>query len=179
MTCIVGLETKGAVYLGADSFVGSSGYADKAAGSKLFERNGWHVGVSGATRVAGLLEHVFDWPAAPHQTDDAAAVRLANEIGKMIGGDDMCTTSENGQRSLAMELLVVGGGRLYSIGSSLGVHRSRYGYLAAGSGEQWATGALAATSYLPPRDRVLVALKAAARHSPTVAGPFRVVRVRA
>ena len=69
------------------------------------------------------------------------------------------------------------GGRIYTAASNLGVYRSRRGYAAIGSGDQYALGALRATKDQPPRARVLAALRAAASHAPTVAGPFRILRI--
>lgn len=178
MTCIVGIEVPGGVWLGADSFVGSGSYADVCTKSKLFRRAGWYAGVAGSSRVATVLEHIFEWPTAPAVVDDAAVARLAHDIGKALAADDYSATVENGGKSISMEVLVAAGGRLYSIGSACGVHRSRHGYIAAGSGENYALGAVMASKGRPPRERVLAGLRAAARHTPTVCGPFRLVFVR-
>jgi ATP-dependent protease HslVU (ClpYQ) peptidase subunit len=178
MTCIVGLETSEGVLIGADSFVGSSGFADIGAPSKIIRRNGWLVGVSGSSRIATILAHLFPWPKAPARPDDGAVARLSAELGKVLAHDDLCLSNEHGQRTLTMELLVAAGGRLHSIGAALGVFRSRNGYLAAGSGEQYALGSLASTVGQAPKVRALTALRAAALHCPTVRGPFRFSETR-
>lgn len=177
MTCIVGIETPTGAYLGADSFIGSTSYVDSKASAKVFARNGWHIGVAGSARFANLLEHIFEWPVAPKGDDMAAVVRVSVDIAKAASGDDLCFSASTGQRSLESELMLVVGGRIYTSGSNLGVYRSRRGYAAIGSGDQYALGALHATKDQPPRARVLAALRAAASHAPTVAGPFRILRI--
>jgi ATP-dependent protease HslVU (ClpYQ) peptidase subunit len=178
MTCIVGLETKDGAIIGADAFIGGTAYADSKAGAKVFCRNGWHIGVAGSTRFANLLEHVFEWPVAPTSDDAGAVVRVAVDIAKLAAGDDLCFSTSSGQRSLESELMLVVAGRIYTSGSNLGMYRSRRGYAAIGSGDQYALGALHATKDMPPRARVLAALRAAATHTPTVAGPFRILTIK-
>ena len=178
MTCVVGIETKAGAIIGADSFIGSSAYADAKVSAKVYSRNGWTVGVAGSARFANLLEHVFKWPKAPTTDDMGAVVRLAVDIAKAVSGDDLCFSTSSGQRSLESELMIVVAGRIYTSGSNLGVYRSRRGYAAIGSGDQYALGALHATRGQPPRARVVTALRAAAAHTPTVAGPFRILRVK-
>lgn len=162
MTCIVAVETPRRAYIGADAFVGSASYSDVRAGSKLFARNGWHVGVAGSSRLSNVLEHVFEWPAAPSSEDLAAVVRVASDIAKLVADDDMCFSNEGGQRSLSSEVMLAAAGRVYVLGVNLGAYRSRRGYAAIGSGDQYALGALYATKDMPPRARVLVALRASA-----------------
>lgn len=177
MTCIVGVETKTGAYIGADSFIGSATYADSKASAKVFSRNGWTIGVAGSARFANLLEHVFEWPQAPTTDDMGAVVRVAIDIGKAAAADDLCFSASSGQRSLESELMLVAAGHIYTGASNLGMYRSRRGYAAIGSGDQYALGALHATKDQPPRARVLAALRAAAAHASTVTGPFRILRI--
>ncbi len=178
MTCVVGIETKTGAIIGADSFIGSSAYADSKASAKVFSHNGWTIGVAGSARFANLLEHVFEWPQAPKTDDMGAVVRVAIDIGKAAAADDLCFSASSGQRSLESEVMLVAAGRIYTGASNLGMYRSRRGYAAIGSGDQYALGALHATKDHPPRDRVLAALRAAAAHATTVVGPFRILKVK-
>ena len=73
--------------------------------------------------------------------------------------------------------MLVAAGHIYTGASNLGMYRSRRGYAAIGSGDQYALGALHATKDMPPRARVLAALRAAAAHATTVVGPFRILRL--
>lgn len=161
--------------MGADSFYGSVNCGDSLSASKVFLQNGWMVGCAGSARVANLLEHIFKWPRAPRKPDEKAMVHLARSVAKLIAGDDLCLESEDGHKSVASSILVAVGNQLYTINADLSVDRSRHGYQTVGCGSYYASGALAALSKdMPPRDRALAALRAAARHSPGVRGPFHV-----
>lgn len=177
MTCIVGIETTDGAVIGADAFYGSAHYADTRTGSKIVERNGWHIGVAGSSRLSNLLLHAFTWPKAPRRDNTAAVVRVATDIAKMATSDELVASTEGGQKSLASEVMLVIGGHIYTLGRDLGACRSRRGFAAIGSGDQYALGALAVTKAMDPQKRVLTALRAVAALCPTVRAPFKILRI--
>ena len=86
-----------------------------------------------------------------------------------------------GRRAARADLAAVHGtflvgvrGRLFAIYSDYQVAEEALDYMAVGSGEDIALGALYATADLglSPRARMRIALKAAARFKPGVNGPF-------
>jgi ATP-dependent protease HslVU (ClpYQ) peptidase subunit len=175
MTCIVGIETTSGVVMGCDSFTGDHHDSNVMAGPKVFERNGWIVGVAGSSRIANLLEYVFKWPRAPKTDDDGAVVRLALAMVRLLGDDELCCAKDDGEKGLQSTMLVGTGSRLYLLGGDLGVDRSRFGYHAIGGGAAEAQGALAVLPVkMPARDRAFAALRASAKHCSCVRGPFRV-----
>lgn len=178
MTCIVGIETPEGVLLGADSYVGSTSSADTIVGAKILRRNGWLVGIAGSVRVATVLQHLFNWPKAPLRPNDRAVAALASDIAKTLLSDGLAASADGSERTIPMDLLLAGGGRLYSIGCTAGVVRSKSGYLTSGSGDTLALGSLASTVGQDPEIRAMTALRVAAKHCPTVRGPFRLAWAR-
>lgn len=57
MTCIIGLENKGKVYMGADS-ASSNGYSINVSGNpKLFRSGPFLIGFTSSWRMGQLLQH--------------------------------------------------------------------------------------------------------------------------
>jgi len=177
MTCIVAIETRAGVVMGGDSFVGAGTTgADLGAAPKLFRRGGWLCGVAGSSRVANLLEHAMRWPKASPKATEREAVAVARAMAKLLAADEFCVESEEGRTSLYSEIILAACGRAYVVGGDLAVHRSAHGYTAVGCGAPIALGALAVMpAKMPARERVTLALEAAARHSSGVRGPFHVL----
>lgn len=177
MTCIVAIETRSGVVMGSDSFVGAGKYgADVTAAPKIFQRGGWLCGVAGSTRVANLLEHTLKWPRASPSATERDAIVAVRAMTKLLAKDEFCVENEDGRNSLYSEVIIAAGGRAYVVGGDLSVHRSAHGYIAVGCGAPIALGALAVLpATMPARERAMLALDAAARHSSGVRGPFHLL----
>lgn len=184
MTCIVGIEGAGGVWLGADRFIGNGDWiAETLATPKIWSLDiGVAAGCCGDMRSVNVMRHRWKLPAfTPGANLDAwmfdavEALRGAfaaagagwkdNDQSKVPGG--------NGA------FLVAAHGALYVVGSSFSFWRSGSGYGAVGSGEGVALGSFATSEALAvgSEESVRLALGAAARHSPTVRAPFDVMLV--
>lgn len=190
MTCIVGVEHNGKVYVGGDS-AGSDGYTlEIRAASKVFTKAGytedyapvpWVMGFTTSFRMGQLLRHKLELPRLPKDgTDDLEAFMVTSFVDAVrealrAGG---WLTKAN-ERERGGTFLVGVRGQLFAIYDDLQVGRVVDGYAAVGSGDHLALGAMYATNATElaadPEARLTLALKAAARHAAGVAGPFTVV----
>ena len=184
MTCIVGLQHEGKVWVGGDS-AGVAGYSIQTrVDEKVFKRAPYVMGFAGSFRMGQLLRYntVLSIPTAdevPAKDLDAFMVSIfVEEVRKVLrkGGH---TWVENNSEAIGGLFLVGVRGVLYAVDSDLQIARTRDGYQAIGCGDDLALGSLHATlldaSWMNPGYRLRKALDAAAHHSAGVCKPFKVV----
>lgn len=191
MTCIVGLEHEGKVYVGGDS-AGVGGYSlTIRTDSKVFTKPGfaedyspvpWVMGFTTSFRMGQLLRYSLDLPFLPKDPDTDLEEFMVTEFVEAMRTAlrDGGWLKKNSEREQGGTFLVGVRGQLFTIDSDLQVGRSADGYASVGCGEDLALGALYATKEPPifgddVEARVELALAAAAHHSAGVAGPFLVV----
>lgn len=184
MTCVVGIEHEGDVYIGADS-AGVEEYSLAICGradEKVFlsESGEFIMGFAGSFRIGQLLRYALTEPEQSVKKDDMAymvtdfvdAVRtMQKEKGSMSKTDEL--------EAHDAAFLVGYKGKLYCIESDFQVGRPIEGYAAIGCGGQIALGAMYATrtSNMTPEERIELALEAAAEYSAGVRGPFLVLKL--
>ena len=186
MTCIIGVEHEGTVYMGADS-IGLNGWPkDIIAQDKLFKRNGMLFGCAGNPRMAQILRYqtIFN-PPGPEQMDEAYLVREVVEKTRLALKEHGYTETDNG-RELGASFLLGYNGKLYSVENSFQLCRSARKFYAIGAGDGFAMGALCAAlnqfetwTETAIVEGIKYALKTAAELSAAVAPPFLVETVNA
>lgn len=179
MTCIVGIETADAVYLGSDSANCNTYRTHVRATPKVIERNGHLFGSCGTSRLSQLIEHVLTVPPIPdtepvnaHQWMVASVVPLLRTCLKdngLLHTENNVDTIEGGSH-----FLVAVAGKLFDVQADLSVQAYAEDYMAAGSGYEYALGALHATPTVKPVKRIRRALEAASYHNPFCRPPFHV-----
>lgn len=177
MTAIVGLVHDGRVLIGADSAASGGWTIGVRRDAKVFRSGRYVLGFTTSFRMGQILRWSFDPPQPPGNgqlerfmcTTWIDAVREALKAGGWAKKDSEQESGGN--------FLVGVAGRLFEVYADYQVGEAVAEYAAAGSGEQVALGALAATAdlRLPPKRRVGLALSAAERHIATVRGPFHLV----
>lgn len=176
MTCIVGIEADGKVYLGGDSLGSSEHLQQTIPEPKVFENGPFLIGIAGSFRWGQLLEHALIVTPQPGDVDDRKfmVTTFIDAVRKtMLDGGYMAKEDEF--ESAYGDALVGYRGRLYVLeGTEFHIRRARE-YAAVGCGEAVALGALHATRGKRPKDRLKIALEAAAEHVPGVRGPFHFV----
>lgn len=176
MTAIAGFTEEGKVYIGGDS-AGVAGWSLTVRADEKVFRNGEFVfGFTTSFRMGQLLRYAFHPPTPKEDqdlyrfmvTDFIDAVRSCLKAGGYASKDK---ESESGGT-----FLVGFRGKLFSINGDYQVGQSADGYDAVGCGCELSCGAFFAMKDwdMKPRDRVLVALEAAERHSAGVRGPFHI-----
>ena len=187
MTCIVGYEDGGHIWMGGDSLgcEPDSGAADVRSDKKVFLREGFIIGFTSSFRMGQLLMHASDWPTPP---DDPLAmhgfmcVEFVNFVrGVFIRGKYGKVDGDLG--AIGGQFLVGVKGHLYTLESDYSVSESLYNFAAAGAGADLARGALSAMDghasldHIPARERVVTALTAAEKFNAFVRGPFVVEKL--
>jgi ATP-dependent protease HslVU (ClpYQ) peptidase subunit len=184
VTCIVGVQHEGKVWIGGDSAGVAGTSIQTRADEKVFTRPPFVMGFAGSFRMGQLLRYNAELSVpspdeVPDRDLDAFMVSIfVEECRKTLrkGGH---TAVENNTEAIGGLFLVGIRGVLYTIDCDYQIGRTRDGYQAIGCGEDLALGALHGTrldaQWMRPRHRITLALEAAAHHSAGVCKPFKVV----
>lgn len=185
MTCIVGLEHDGVVYIGGDSAgidpwnLSICGRADE----KVFitECGEFIMGFSGSFRIGQLLRYALDVPEQSQKKDDMAymVTDFVDAIRNMQR-DKGVLKKENEIEEHEGAFLVGYKGKLYVIESDFQVGKPIENFTAIGCGAQVALGSMYATRNLnlSPINRIELALHAAEQYSAGVRNPFLVLNLK-
>lgn len=181
MTCIVGLEHEGRVWMGGDSAGTREGdMALRILGDvKIFFVKDVLFGSSGSRRINQLLRFSLK---IPHQKvkDDYRylCTDLINAIRVCLKGGGNSGTEEHGEEEMEANVLTGYRGHLYNIETDYSVvTMANIGFDACGSGENYALGSLFSTqeTKLSPEKRITLALTTASYFSAGVAPPFSIM----
>ncbi|MBW2458597.1 MAG: hypothetical protein JRI68_29125 [Deltaproteobacteria bacterium] len=178
MTCIVGLEHEGSVWVGGDSAGVSGTQLSDRLDPKVFHVRDYLIGFTASFRLGSLLRYRFKPPKPPERglermmaTEFVDAVRGCLKEG---GLGRVEHSVESGGT-----FLVGVNGRLFLIDRDYQLGRYRSGYHALGAGARVALGALHVTGELEPKHRIHLALQAAECFTTSVRRPFRILHTRA
>ena len=173
MTCIVGIESEGAVYMGCDS-AGVGGYYDMLieTGPKVFHTGRFLIGFTSSFRMGQILQYQLSVREQGRAETNRAYMILAfaeavRELMKSHGYARVEYNEESGGC-----FLVGYRGELYVVEGDYAVLRRTDGFDAVGCGQPYALGALGVLDKTSPRDALEKALDAAAHFSAGVRGPF-------
>ena len=174
MTCIVGIEEDGVVYMGGDSasIAGWDGYETRLR--KVFKRGEFLIGYSTSFRMGQLLQYRLHVDPQDESQED-----LEYMATTFIDGVRECLkhgafTKVEDEVEKGGSVLVGYRGVLYRVDSDMQVNSSRDGFMAAGSGEPYALGYLLGTRGLYPENRIIAALETAGHFCVGVSPPFYV-----
>ena len=170
MTCVVGLEDHGKVYIGADSLGVNVSTLEKTIREdvKVFINGPFIMGCTTSFRMIQILQYQFVPPAHPVGSDDMRFM-----VNEFIDAVKKCF--KDGDFSGGGEFLVGYNGKLYSIENDFQVGKPTLKYDAVGCGARFAVGAMFANNKLKPVARIKNALEAATTFSAGVAPPFVVL----
>jgi ATP-dependent protease HslVU (ClpYQ) peptidase subunit len=149
---------------------------------KVFRLGDMVIGCSGAIRVAQVLQHHVKLPGqSADNPDESATEYLIRAFMPVL--QEAFTSNAGIKLNDSHEgwaLLIGYRKQLYYIGHDLAVVRSGE-YEAIGCGQHYAIGALYATKHLviSPRDRIEIALEAAAENDIHVEKPFTIMSLEA
>lgn len=186
MTCIVGIVEDNVTYLGCDSYVGDGSTYQllPATEHKLFsiplKRIGAPAdsilfGFAGNIRSCQIIKHNLVAPVLDIDAYNSPIKYIINELIPSIKGihhahGDMRTTE--GREHSDSAFIVGLDHTLYKIYMDYGVIPVDATYTAIGSGCNHAMGSLQSTEGKLPRERITLALDAAASHTNFVRAPF-------
>lgn len=185
MTCIIGLEHEGKVYIGGDSSVTRGWEVSVTDQSKVIRVGCFLVGLAGTMRQLNLLEHHVHPRAQEEGESDEhyVAIGLVEAIRQCFKDNGASKISDNQENSDSI-MLVGFKGKLYMVGSAFDVTHFERGFAAIGAGDDYAIGSLITQQQLFVRDgdegnhpmpeMLCRALGVAAYMSAVVRAPFKV-----
>lgn len=181
MTCIVGLEHEGKVYIGGDS-AGVSGYSrDIRADEKVFINGHFIMGFTTSFRMGQILRYSFSPPSrgTEEENDMRYLVRDFTKAVRDSFKENGFTPkdSDGGSSDVGGTFLLGYKGKLYTIESDFQVEKVSRNFNACGCGSDIALGSLYSTSDLDlsPEDRITKALDAASYFNAGVCGPYSIL----
>lgn len=175
MTCIIGLKHKGNIYMGGDS-AGVAGYRKEIrADEKVFVNGKFIFGFTSSFRMGQLLRYAL---VPPEKSPDMDVYKFmvtdfVNAVRNCLKDGGYATKKDEAE--VAGTFLVGYEGHLFKIDSDYQVGESREDFAAAGCGEEFALGAMAALETKDPVNKIFKALTIVESYCTGVAGPFTVV----
>jgi ATP-dependent protease HslVU (ClpYQ) peptidase subunit len=175
MTCIVGLEDNGEVYVGADSAAADGWEVRQTRQPKVFRRGEFIIGYTTSFRMGQILQHHLEVRLQKQdEPDDAfmvcAFIEAVRDCLKKHGFAKVENNVEEGGA------FIVGyHGSVYEVNGDFQVNSMADGFSALGCGGPYALGVMEALKHLGPRERIMEALRIAAHFSGGVCGPFSVI----
>lgn len=177
MTCIIGIEHEGKVYIGCDSISLNGWSKDITAVKKVFRKGDMLIGIAGNPRQMQILQYfVMDMPHLHGTSDEEYLVRAIVEPARVAFRERGFTEMQDG-RETGASFLIGYRGKLYSVENGFQLCRSERGYAAMGVGDDFALGALQVlvdTCVLEPVKFLTLALETAGILSSGVCGPYYV-----
>lgn len=177
MTCIVGIQENGKVYIGGDS-AGVAGW-DLSVWSdeKVFRNGEFLFGFTHSFRMGQLLRFAFSAPSRAENMEDYKylVTNFTDAIRNCLKSGGFATTKDGAE--VGGKFLFGYRGKLYCMQADYQVAKTVDGYAAAGCGDSIALGSMFSTAGKAPRERVEIALNAAERLSAGVRGPFTVMEI--
>ncbi len=171
MTCIAAICVNNTVYMGGDSASTNETSMTLRADQKVFIlKKKFLIGFTTSFRMGQLLHFSLNVPSQKKSQDDFQfmCTTFINAVKKCFKKGDFGKTEEGG------EFLVGYKGNIYKIQEDFQVEKSLDNYSAVGTGEEYALGSFFSTDApdIKSEDRVLCALKAAAKFSTSVREPL-------
>jgi ATP-dependent protease HslVU (ClpYQ) peptidase subunit len=186
MTAIVGLVEDGKVWLGGDSAAVADSFTMSRKDPKVFRNGEFIFGFTSSFRMGDLLQHSLQIPE-PHEdgytreymcTDFIDEVRACFMAGGVAGLEGSVESGGN--------FLVGVADKLYEISDDYQVGEYINDFICIGCGDNHAMGALYAIQQvagditrknlvLTPKDKIQLALEAAAEFSGWVKEPFHII----
>lgn len=175
MTCIAAVEHAGVVWMGGDSAASDESYITTYVEPKVWVNGEFVFGYCDNGRYGAVLRHTFVPPKVKGNMDKYLTNEFVPKLKELFNKEAELHAEADGKYP-QIEFLFGLRGKLYLCDNHYQIGRPHDGFAATGSGTYIATGVLYANSRLKPRERILQALRAAEKYTPSVRGPFTVVR---
>ena len=180
MTCIIGLEHEGSIYIGGDSagVAGSSIYT--RADEKVFiHSNKMIMGFTSSYRMGQILRYSFNIPDHDPRISDMKYLVdvFTNKVRECFKDKGYGGTNDDGD--IGGCFLLGYNGNLYTIDSDFQVGLQYINYNAVGYGSDLALGSMHTTHQydIEPEERITLALDAASCFNMGVAAPYTILKL--
>lgn len=179
MTCIVGYEHNGKVYIAGDSLSSNSSHGTVMTVPKVFQRGEMIFGYTSTWRFGQLLQFVFDHPPRYEGLSDLEYLITAwiPALATMLETNRHLEKETNGFAGCGYAIIGYRG-NVYFLNGDLSLLHPKDGYYAVGCGDEFARGAmhvLTQGNVKNPEDVVRKAIEAAAHHSVGVGGDIHII----
>ena len=172
MSCIVALIEDDVAYVGYDSAATSMMEIRTVKTAKAFKNEDYIICFCGSVRAGLILQDKF-WspPEDPDWLPDSVRCHLE---------EYRITRERDGAPEHDTDFLFVKGHQLYELISDFSLFEIDGNFTAIGSGKQFAIGSLyeSRDGEISPEDRVVRALTCASYYSPSVRGPYKVIKTK-
>jgi ATP-dependent protease HslVU (ClpYQ) peptidase subunit len=177
MTCIVGLEQDGVVYIGGDAAGTDTNYNVVCRqDEKVFLSSGGKMimGFTTSFRMGQLLRYSFEPPKkSKNKTDmEYLVTDVMDSIRKVFSNKGFMKEKNP---DCGGTFLLGYRKKLYTIESDFQVEASYNNYSACGSGYGYALGSMFSTPSMSPMERIKLALEAATHHNAAVRPPYTIL----
>lgn len=182
MTCIVGIEHKGYVYMGGDRCSSNESIKVSVDRSKVFINKDVIIGFTDSFRFGDILQYHYFPAKRPKKfsDDEYLYLILVEQLRELLKEKGYTTVSENNESG--GNCLIGYKGKLYEVQHDFSLNRTVHGFNAIGSGTDVALGSLYTTSLITPtmdpEQQLLTALTAAEEFCPGVRRPFDILKVK-
>jgi hypothetical protein len=180
MSVIVGIETDDGVWLAADSRLSDEHEASCISGKIFKMDSGLAFGVVGTLQHAQLIQYHLEveppYPPDDKETMKWIVTRLVPALRMLCKEHEVWEWEKKQDRGLL--LLMVVHGKLFGLQEDWSVWRALEGYSAVGSGSVVALGSLYTSDEYETKDRVKMAVEAAARHVPSCSLPVHTMYIK-
>jgi len=176
MTCIIGLEQEGVVYVGADSAAATRSLdIRQTLVPKVFNNHNVIIGYTSSFRMGQLLQFM-KIPKYDIVDEKYMVTKFVPAIRELFKEGGYSRIENNEEE--AGEFIVGVKGNIYQIYSNFQVQRYADGVASCGCGEEYAYGAMRALEHLDPIDRITKSLEIASYYSGGVMAPFTVLKTK-
>lgn len=168
MTCIVGIEHDGDVWIGGDSAGTASNMLQRIRDDKkVFKKDEFLIGFCGSFRMGQLLRCNLVIPKRKNSVSDESYL-----VNDFVNAVMKCVDSMEG------EIMFGYRGKLYMLYTDLQVARPSTGFDSVGSGSEVAMGSLYSTAgRYSPEDRIKMALDASSSNNASVRPPYTIMKL--
>lgn len=177
MTCIVGLEHNGNVYLAGDSIAIEDYQAFSVIDSKVFAIGELIIGFCGSFRAGQLLKYGLELPVHSKNKSDIEylVIDFVDAVRTLYAGKGILK-KEHDEEKFDGKFLIGYRGCLYFLDEDFSVGRSKTPYCAVGVASDVALGSLFSTeNIIDPKERLTIALSACVKWNAGVREPFNFV----
>ena len=173
MTCIIGLATKGNVWMGADSCSSDSWQERQTLVPKLFSVGEFLIGYTDSFRMGNILQYHLSPEQIKGQESHQYMVQVfVEDVRNKLKDFGWASTKENVDTGGVF--LVGFRGRLFTIDSDFQVNEMADGLDACGIGEHHALAAMLALSNKHPKERIRKSLEITSHFCRGVSAPFTI-----
>lgn len=184
MTCIVAYkdDETGKIYMGSDSCGSSPWMKIEIKNKKVFKTidNTALIGSCGCfslinilSSVDGIIDKLDIYEN--NITEQSLTLKTMPMLIKTFKKYDAMYTNSNGRNIIDGIFLLAIKDKLFMFQQNLSIVEIQDKYMTVGSGESFAMGVLNSKEKMSPVDRVLEALRSAAKHGDGVEGPFYIM----